>query len=539
MEKKEKISILSVIIIVLSFFALFSGNTEAASKPKPEGTLTVAINSLAEEGFLPDRCSGTTGPLWEAVYDFLIYSDTATQKTIPGVAERWEYSKDYRTITFFLRKGIKFHDGWGELTAEDVKYTIELNARKTSTNLRSTELRMIKDMEMPDRYTLVIHLKEPDAMFWFNFCTIDSVSLPILCKKYIEKVGEEKANRQPIGSGPYKLVEQKIGDFTKFEALDDHWLVVPEYKYLNLRIVSEESTRVAMLKTGMVDIAYNITLDNIPELQKMGFKSVIKSNSELIFMPFGGMLLPQDKRYVEGYHRTDPWKDVRVREAMSIAIDRASIVKNLYHGYATAAPIFAPLPGWEKLEPIPYNPKRAKQLLVEAGYPNGFSFKIFSHVDTPMLPLLVQTAAGYWDAIGLKAEIVQGDYATWRTTNKSGKTAGYLWGHAMGNFSEWAPKLVSYELPNASTPLWQSEETSSAIKKFVGELDPQKKEGYLRELARVYRNTYAHVPLVYAPRIHETNQNVGAWSPSNKLHPKNFVFARHAKPLNTYRLFTP
>ena len=539
-----------LILLVLLLVILGTTRVEAAAKPeakpfakseaKPEGTLTAALPTLAEEGFLPDRCSATSAPLWEPVYDFLIYSDSKTQKPIPGIAERWEYSKDYKTLTFHLRKGVQFHDGWGEVTAEDVKFSIELNTRPTSKNIVGSEIKkIIKTIETPDRYTVVLRLNEPDPVLWLSFCTADNISIPVLCKKYIESVGEDKANEKPVGSGPYKLVEQKAGDYVKFEALDKHWLLVPEFKYLVLRIVPEDSTRIAMLKTGQIDIAHNITMDAVPEIEKAGNRVVVARNAEIVFLPFGGMLLPEDKRYVEGYSRKDPWKDIRVREAMNIAIDRKSIVKTVYGDTATVAPIWIPLSGWQKLPPIPYDPNRAKKLLVEAGFPKGFSFKIVTHNKRPELSLLAEAVAGYWKAIGLNAEIVPGDYTKWRDTNKTGKTAGYLWTHVLGDFPDWSQRLSGYDSPDASTPLWSSEETTAGIKKVQAQLDPAKREAALKELANTYRTLYAHVPLAYVPMLHGVGKRVGEWNPGHTLHPKNFIFARHAKPLNTFRLFTP
>jgi ABC-type transport system substrate-binding protein len=306
-----------------------------------------------------------------------------------------------------------------------------------------------------------------------------------------------------------------------------------------LRIVPEDSTRIAMLKTGEIDVAHNITVDAAADIEKVGLRTVVARNSEIVFFPFGGMLLPEDKRYVEGYHQKDPWKNIKVREAMNIAIDRPTLVKTLYRGTATAAPIWVPLPGWDKLEPIPFDPKRAKQLLIEAGYPNGFGFKILTHTKRPELPLIAQAVASYWGEIGIKAEIVPGDYAAWRETNKTGKTAGWLWTHVLGDFPDWSERLSGYDLPGASTPLWSSEETKIGIKKVQSEIDPQKREALLKELARTYRALYAYVPIAYVPMLHGVSKKIGEWNPGHTLHPKNFVFARHSKPLNTRRLFTP
>jgi len=538
---KTTLQVSIVWFIALTFFFLGLPLVEARAAAKPEGSLTVAVPTLAEEGFLPDRNSAAATPAWEAVYDYLIMYNNTTNKALPGLAEKWEYAKDALSLTFRLRKGIQFHDGWGELTAEDVKFTIEFNTRPASTNISATWLKsVIKSMEVVDRYTLVLTLKKPDPTLWLNFCTGETPTMPILCKKYIETVGEEKANRQPIGTGPYRLVESKLGEYAKFEAYEKHWLVVPEFKYLTLRIVPEETTRVALLKTGEADIATELDIDKMSELEKEKLKPIVLKNRLTIFLPFGGMLLPEDKRYVEGYHRMDPWKDVRVREAMNIAIDRAALVKTFFRGTATAAPIAPNLPGWEKLKPLPYDPKRAKQLLAQAGYPNGFSFKFVAVAKQPILPLLASAVAGYWEAIGLKAEIVPSDYATWRTTNKTGRTAGYIWINNMGNYLEWPGKLAEYDLPNASTPFWQSEETNAAYKKVLGEIDPKKRDASVRDMAQVYRSVYPHVPLVYAPTMHGVNsRKVGEWPASRHMYFKNINFVRHAKSLNTYRLFTP
>ena len=534
--KIKKTWLTAVLLFLLT--SPLAWNAEAAVTP--QGTITVAVTTLAEEGFLPDRNSTSSGPLWECVYSHLIYTPHLPNgKFMPGVAEKWEYSKDYRTLTFKLRKGIQFQDGWGELTADDVKWTIQFITRPASTSIVSSEMKSnITSIETPDRYTVVLKLKDADPGLWLRFSSSD-MAVPILCKKYVETVGEEKANRNPVGSGPYRLVEQRIGDYAKFEALNNHWLVVPEFKYLVLKVVPEVSTRIAMLKTGEVDVALELGVDQLQEVEKAKLKAIVSKNANMNFIPFGGMLTKKDKRYVEGYHQQDPWKDIRVREAMNIAIDRTSLAKNVFQGLATPSAIWVALPGWDKLKPIPYDPKRAKQLLAEAGYANGFSFKIAVNMKDPVNPLIAEAVASYWAAIGLKAEINPIEYATWRTTNKSGKTAGWVWTHMMSNFADFSSVLTGYELENSSTPFWQSEETTMVIEKILKETDPKKRDMAYQELSRLYRSIYSHIPIAYSSKLHAAGKTVGEWFPGCYLHPKNIIFARHAKPLNTYRLFTP
>jgi peptide/nickel transport system substrate-binding protein len=280
-------------------------------------------------------------------------------------------------------------------------------------------------------------------------------------------------------------------------------------------------------------------MNKIAELNQAGIRTILSKDSNTTFIPFGGMLTPADKRYIEGYHRKDPWKDVRVREAMNLAVDRQSLAKHIYMGAATPSAIYASLPGWDKLDPIPYDPKRAKQLLTDAGFPNGFGFKFMTHVKDPSLQLVAQTVSSYWEAIGLKPEIIRGDYASWRDTNKAGKTAGAVWTNVMMNYFDWSARLPGHDLPNSSTPFWQGEETTRAIDKVLPETDPKKREAYWKEVAQLYRSLYINVPIAFTPRVHGVSKKIGEWAPARVRYPRNLIFARQAKPLNAWRLFTP
>ncbi len=356
---------------------LIVASGSALSAPKPEGTLEIALPTAAEEGFLPWIGSGTQGIQWEIVYDYLIYTSPATGGSKPGLAKRWNYSKDYRTMTIWLQEGIPWQEGWGEVTANDVKYTLERCMEKTSSHTYAQEFRnLTKNIEVVGPYTLIFYLQKPSNTFWLMLTTANN-GPPIVCKKYVETVGDNKAKENPIGSGSYRFVERRWGDYLKFEAVEKHWRLVPEFKYVILRVVPEASTRVAMLKTRMVDIC-DITPDKIAELQKASLGTYTLSSGYTVYLNFGGMLTPEDKRYRDGYHRMDPWADVRVREAMNIAIDRKAIAKAVYHGFAKPLAVWMKSPGWDGVQEIPFDPGKAKRLLAAAGYPDGFSFKILS-----------------------------------------------------------------------------------------------------------------------------------------------------------------
>ena len=161
--------------------------------------------------------------LHDLVYDMLIYWDNVNNTFIPGLAESWENSPDGLTLTYKLRKGIQFQDGWGEVTSADVKFNFEMQASKTSIG-KVSQTRRIASMDTPDPYTMVVHFKDPYPTFYLDLSLGSSgVCQGILCKKYIETVGEDTASQKPVGTGPFKMIEAHLGDRYKFEAQDSNW----------------------------------------------------------------------------------------------------------------------------------------------------------------------------------------------------------------------------------------------------------------------------------------------------------------------------
>lgn len=537
--KKTQIVMSTVLLLLLALNASVFSQTSVKPSAKPEGTLVIALEGLREESFLPDIGSADQVNFWEIVYDYLFYTDMKTREAIPGLALKFEYTKDYRNITLSLRKGVKWQEGWGEVTAEDVKYSFERCMRKGSSNEANTELRdSIDRIEVLDPYTLVFRLKDPDPVFWGMFTYGINSATPIICKKYVESVGDDKAKRDPIGSGPYHLVEHNLGDNMKFEALSEHWRIVPEFKYLILRAVAEESTRVAMLKTGAVDIT-PISSNSIADLQKTGMRVLTSSAGYIPYITFGGMLIPEDRRYVKGVHRTAPWADVRVREALDISIDRETIAKSIYLGAAKPAVIAPTVPGWNELEPYPYDPKRAKELLVEAGYPSGFSFKLYTSPQSPgqEMPKLAEIVANYWEKIGLKPSIVLGRYEDYRKMAEAGKDAQILWTGRQSYRDEWSSKWRLDYAPNGGLPKFQSPEAVAFLKRLDSEMNYEKRKGIWKEIARYHRDAHTQIPLVIALSVWGLSKKVGEWPQNLDLRPKNFVYIRQANPLNTWRLF--
>lgn len=534
--------IFGIAVLLLVTLPLISN--AAPAKVSPEGTLRIALATLGEEGWLPDLGMIEQNHMWTLVLEnplFISKKDPLTTK--PGLMEGFEYSKDGFTLTMHIRKGIPWQGGWGEVTAEDVKYTYERLMRPTSTSIvKPVLVSTIKNIEIVDRHTVALRLKELAPEFWVQVFGITITTAPIICKKYVETVGDEKARFNPIGSGPYRLVEHKKGQHMKFEALEKHWRIVPEFKHILLQIIPEESTRVAMLKTGETDIAF-ITMQSIEDLRKtLGITIKPWANGNTIFAGFGGMAPAKDSRYIEGYHQKDPWMDKRVREAMSIAIDREAIVNSIYKGTAKPAPLSWDLPGWEKLPPIPYNPEKSKRLLTEAGYPKGFRVRVIATsgwAPSYEIPQVMEIVAAYFEKIGLKVDIVAMDKAQQNSMQRVLKDAGFIYPWREVSKVSWAGRHLTKFVPGADPYIFYSDELADLIYKYEGERNFERRAALLGQIRDYRYNNWVDIPIAFVTPIYAVRDKaVGEWPTSIADKNHNFEYIRHVKPLNTWRLFT-
>jgi peptide/nickel transport system substrate-binding protein len=231
----------------------------------------MVMTTLGSETIDPVLNNNEAKPICTPLYDNLIGvgPDGKLSKNT-GVARDWKLAPDSMSLTINLRPGIRFHTG-DELTSADVKFTLE---QFTSSRCISSEVgtlrKIIKSIETPDPLTVVVNYKIPNAVLPNFLSRQMGIEGSVLPKKYFEAHGAQYFNTHPVGSGPYKFVEQKVGSHIKYEAVNSpHWLVgVPKYQYLTFYLVIEESTRIAMLKTGEADIA-EVSRDRIREVAEL------------------------------------------------------------------------------------------------------------------------------------------------------------------------------------------------------------------------------------------------------------------------------
>src|SRR6266545_1510368 len=377
---------------------------------RPEGTFTVAVATFGNERWLPHLYVGAEDivlkPLWEN-----LLSRDAKGNLIPMLAERWQVLDGGRTWKFYLRKGVRFHNG-GEVTAEDVKFTFTQIAREGSANSLSTEFRLIKSMEIEGPYTITVHFEKPFVTFGNRVTQGLFASVAyIQSKKYIESAGEQGAERQPIGSGPWKFVEHVRGDRIVYEAVENHWRAVPHYKRLVFLKVPEPATRMAMLRAGNADVI-EVGGEYLDELKKVGIRTLVMPNVAAVWVILGGQWPTKPS-----YDPKVPWaqpdaeRAKKVRLALNLAVDKKAIFQQVLGGLGTPVGTvnYYPTDPWISealLKPLPYDPARAKALLAEAGYPNGFevTMNLTAWPGRGYLPDVGEAVATYWEKVGLKVK---------------------------------------------------------------------------------------------------------------------------------------
>ena len=350
---------------LVRFFAAALLALAMASSPAiveaAEGTMTWGVHvSLTPAFFDPADATGTALPLmvYYAVHDALV-------RPLPGsrmgaaLAQSWEVSKDGLAYEFTLRRGVRFQNG-DPVTAEDVKFSFE-RYRGASAGLLKAKVAAV---EIVDPQRVRFRLKQPWPDFMTFYGTPATGAAWIVPRKYVEKVGDEGFKKAPVGAGPYKLISFKPGVELVLEAFDGYWRKKPTIKTLVFKVVPDDATRLAALKRGEVDVAYGLSGALAEEVKKTPSLTLKAAK-----IPVTNWLVFADQTDPKS-----PWHDRRVRLAANLAINREAINTAGYLGLGRISSSFIP----QSLEyywapPLyPYDPRRARALLAEAGFPNGF-----------------------------------------------------------------------------------------------------------------------------------------------------------------------
>jgi peptide/nickel transport system substrate-binding protein len=516
MSRSIRIVALSLVLAI----TILGVSRPAAAQGKSE--LTIALSSFSAETLDPALQGHNVKYYLSLMFDYLVGT---TPEGLPsqagGLASKWEASSDHKRWTFHLRRGVKFHTG-EEMTSEDVKFSLQRAMGKRSTTGYAGPLRaLIQDIETPAPDRVVIVTKEPTLIIPTYLSRSLSTEGMVLPKKYIEANGDDGFARKPVGTGPFKFVEQVVGSHIKLAAVDHHWRTgTSKYKTVNFRLVPEETTRIALLRRAEVDVA-DVSRERVKELEKEGFPIHLRKEEAIIHMWW--VLGPDG--------RVGPTKDKRVREALNVAIDRNEIGQSIFGGFAEPAAIPMGL-SWAFKEvgfkPTPdmtytYDPARAKKLLTDAGHGNGFPLDVYAF-QLPGFPegkAFAEAVAGYWEKIGVKPKLIPVDYPAFRklwVDRKAPEAVGY---YNVAN-RDWIGTFALLEkqayTPSKLNDTVNDPEVDGMIAQVMRQTDREKINTLMRNIFTRLRSEHSGVPVVYVHSPYATSKTLGKWNPGSVMY---------------------
>ncbi len=413
-----------------------------------------------------------------ALHDALVKPMPAGQMT-PSLAEAWTVSPDGKTYDFVLRNGAKFHNG-DPVTADDVKFSFERYKGGGAKLLKDK----VKEVQVLDARRVRFLLKDawPDFMTFYG--TTATAAAWVVPKKYVEKVGDDGFSKAPIGAGPYRFVALTPGIEMVLEAFDGYWRKAPSVKRLVFKSVPDETTRAAALKRGEVDIAYFLNGPVAEDVRRTpGLKLSAARTNAVFFLDF-----------VDQWDPKSPWHDRRVRLAASLAVDRKAINEAESLGFSGLTGNIVPR-HMEFALPIdshPYDPKRAKQLLVEAGYPNGFDGGEIS--PNPPYFTMAEAIATNLGAVGIRVKLRTMERAAWLTAWREKKLHGIVVG-AQGAGGNAATRIEGLATKGGMFAYGVLPEVEDLFQRQARELDRRKREEMLHQIQKILFDRVVFAPI--------------------------------------------
>ena len=445
------------------------------------------------------------------LYDCLMDRDPKTYKPIPGLAASL---KTLTPLTWEvkLRTGIKFHNG-EPFNAEAVKFTIDRVLDPATKSVTRGNFTWIKEVKILDEHTVHILTEKPFPAA-AEFLTLSYIIPP----KHVKSIGDDEFSKKPVGTGPYKFVEWKKAEHLIVELNPGYWKGspkgMPKIKTIVFRTIPETTTQIAELLSGGVDIIRNVPPDQI---------EVIKSSpnariSATKILRVNSLLLDSAGRASQ-----TPLMNQKVRQAIAYAINVDEMLKTILGGYAerTATGVNPLHFGFDpSVKPYPFDLERAKKLLAEAGYPNGFEITLNTYSGTiTSMDQMADAVTGYLGKVGIKAKRRHiEDVGLWTNSSKEGKLEGIQY-YSWGSNSIFDADAIVYALTYSKEPL--SVTKDAELDKYLDEgrtqIDPKKRMEAYAKAQKLLHDKFYWIPINVQYTIEGVNKKLNYEASSDEM----------------------
>src|SRR5919109_555083 len=475
----------------------------ALASAAPAGQLTTAVHfTLAPTLFEPAETPGLVTPFMflYALHDALV-KPMPDKSMAPSLAESWSASPDGLVYEFVLRQGVRFHNS-EPVTADDVKFSFE--------RYRGISAQVLKErvaaIETPDARHIRFRLTQPWPDFMSFYGTLATGVGWVVPRTYVERVGEDGFKQAPVGAGPYRFVSFTPGVELVLEATEHYWRKAPSVKRLVFKSIPDETTRLAALKRGEVDIAYAIGGELGEEVRRTPGLTLRPT-------PFASThwLL-----FADQWETSSPWHDKRVRLAAIYAVDRQAIneARSLGFSKITGSIIPTSFDFYWQPPAIPFDVAKAKQLLAEAGYPKGFEAgDLWCDVATTGA---AEAVINYLQAAGIRVRLRPLERAAFLSAYREKKLKNLVYGLS-GIGGNAATRIEQFTASSGTFAYGGYPDIDGLFREQAGELDPKKREALLHRIQQLMHEKAMYLPIwqlamlqAHGPRVAESGYGLVA-----------------------------
>jgi peptide/nickel transport system substrate-binding protein len=461
--------------------------TPAKEQPQYGGTLKIVMNmTMSNFGYTPTMSGAMAYPT-DPVYEGLIWVNMLTGAMEPWLAESWQQDPTGKFITFKLRKGVKFHDGT-EFNAQALKDFLTMKKAAMKGWLPNVE-----SMDVVDSHTLKLNTSSIDALF------ISNLNEQLSSPTYLAK-GQDTTQFAPVGTGPYKFSEFKRDSYLRYVRFDDYWGGKQYLDGVEYIFVPDPETQVTTLLAGEAQIIYNLPLKDIARMKPANFA------------------LPSMPAVYNGFcpdsaNADSPLSNKKVLEAIDCAINKEEIAKSLgYGGFIKPMDSVIPsnIPGYTAGAGRKYDPNRAKQLLTEANFPNGFETTIVAN--SMANPDTIVAAQSDLAKVGIKARIDNADMGRWMSMRTTGWKNTLLYVHGVYGqpFEYYFERTWAKARPDSYKSAARPAGFDDMLSKMITEMDAKARTSQLQAIAKAMQDEGTFIPFIIreqvasiSPKIHD------------------------------------